>query len=58
MLEIHKTIKMSHLVPCQIYFLLLLFFERGWQGVVFKDMKNNHFFSVFSCMCAFPRVNR
>ena len=40
MLELHKTIRVSHVVPYSIVFIL--FYERGWQGGVFKVMKKDH----------------
>ena len=39
MLELHKTIWVSHLVACLIIFIL--FYEESWQGGVFKVMKND-----------------
>ena len=39
MLELHKTITVSHVVPCPI--VVILFHERNWQGGVLKVMKND-----------------
>ena len=38
MLELHQIIRASHVVACQIVFIL--FYNRGSQGGVFKVMKN------------------
>ena len=40
-MELHKIIKVSHVVACP--FAFLLFFERRWQEGVFKIMKTHHF---------------
>ena len=39
MLELHKRIRVSHVVCCPIVFNL--FNERSWQGRVFQFMKND-----------------
>ena len=41
MLELHKIIRVSHLVACPVVFIL--FDEQSSQGRVFKVMKNDHF---------------
>ena len=41
MLELHKIIRWPHVVACPIVFFLS--YERGWQGGVFKVIKNDHF---------------
>ena len=41
MLELHKIIRVSHVVAYPIFFILL--YEQGWQGEVFRVMKNDHF---------------
>ena len=41
MLEMHKTIRVLHVVACPIVFIL--FYERGWQGGVFTLIRNDHF---------------
>ena len=41
MLELHKIIRVFHVVACRIGFLL--FYERGWQGRVFEVTKNDRF---------------
>ena len=41
-LELYETIRVPHIVACPIVFLL--FYERSWQGRVFKFMKNNNFY--------------
>ena len=43
-LELHKIIRMSHLVIWSI--VSPWFYERGWQGIVLKVLENNCF-SVF-----------
>ena len=39
MLELHKIIRVSHVVAYSIVFIL--FYDRGEQGGVFKVMKND-----------------
>ena len=39
MLKLHKLIRVSQVAACQI--VAPLFYERGWQGGVFKIMKND-----------------
>ena len=41
MLKLHKLIRASQVVACQI--VVPLFYERGWQGV-FKIIKNDLFY--------------
>ena len=41
MLKLHKLIRVSEPVACKIFFPL--FYEREWQGGVFKIMKNDLF---------------
>ena len=41
MLKMHKIIRVSRVASCPI--ILILFYGRGWQGGVFKVMKNDHF---------------
>ena len=50
-LEFHKIIRVLHAVACAIVFILL--YDQGWQGRVFKVLKNDHF-SVFLALCPFP----
>ena len=40
-LEMHKTIKMAHVVVSLMFFIVLC--DRGWQGEVLKLMKNDIF---------------
>ena len=40
-LEMHKTIKMTHVVTCSMVFIVLC--NRGWQEEVLKLMKNDQF---------------
>ena len=54
MLELHKIIRTSHLVPCQIVFLL--FYKRGWQEVVFKVMKNDNLLVFLTVCILFPKL--
>ena len=49
-------IRVIHLVACSI--VLILFYARDWQGGVFKVMKNDHFFNVFTSFGPFPRIFR
>ena len=52
-LELHKTIRVPHIVVCSIVFVL--FYDRSCQGRVFKVMKNNYFL-IFSVVCVpFPK---
>ena len=53
-LQLDETMRMLHIVACPIVFLL--FYERGWQRGVFKVMKNDFFFSVFSYLGTFLQV--
>ena len=39
MLELRKILRMSYLVTCLSVFLL--FYEQGWQKVVFKVIRND-----------------
>ena len=48
MLELHKLKRASHLVAFAIIFIF--FHERGWQGAVFKIIKNDHFL-MFLAVC-------
>ena len=41
MLELHKIIRVSHLVACPV--VIILFDEQSSQERVFKVMKNDHF---------------
>ena len=53
MLELHKTIRVSQVVACQIVFIL--FYERGWQGGVFKVIKNDRFLAFLAVWVLFPK---
>ena len=55
MLEIHKIIRLSHIYPCSIAFLLI--FDQGCRGGVFKVMKKD-FFQCFQPFGTFPQVFR
>ena len=41
MFDWYIIIRMSHVVACLTVFIL--FYEQGWEGGVFKLLKNNHF---------------
>ena len=45
MLELQEMIRVLHVVPYSIVFIL--FYGQGWQGGVFKVMKNDFFFYIF-----------
>ena len=53
MLELHKIIRVSHVVACPIVFLLC--YERGWQGGKFKVIKNDHFLMILAVWFLFPK---
>ena len=53
MLELQKTIRVSHLVRCPI--VSLLFYKRGWQRGEFKVMKNDHFLVFLVVWVFFPK---
>ena len=53
-LYMHEMIRLQHLVACPN--VLILFYGRDWQGGVFKIMKNDHFFSIFSSFVLFSQV--
>ena len=54
MLELHKTIRVLHIILCTIVFIL--FYDQDWEGRVFKVMKNKYFFSIFWWLGYFPQV--
>ena len=57
MLELHEVIRVLHEVVCLIVFIL--FFEQGWQGSVFKVMKNDQFLVLLAIWVLFPKfLNR
>ena len=45
---------MSHVVACPILFIL--FHKQSWHGEMFKTIKIESFFSVFSRLDSFPQV--
>ena len=53
MSELHKRIRMSHVIVYSIVFFLL-FYERVWQGGVFKVMKNDHLLLFLAVWGLFP----
>ena len=53
MLELKKTIKVSHVVAYSIVFIL--FYERSWQGGVLKVMKNDDFLVFLAVSVVFPK---
>ena len=53
MIELHKIIRFSHVVACQIVFIL--FYERNRQGGVFKVMKNDEFLVLLAIWVIFPK---
>ena len=55
MLELQEMIRVLHVVPYSIVFIL--FYGQGWQGGVFKVMKNDFFFIyIFTCFGLLPQV--
>ena len=55
MLELHEIIRVLHIVACPIVFILL--YDRDRQGVLFKLMKNDHFFVFLAVWVrTFPNV--
>ena len=52
-LELHETIRVSHIVVFAMVFLLL--YEQRWQGGVFKVMKNDHFLVFLSVSLLSPK---
>ena len=54
MLELQEMIRVLHVVPYSIVFIL--FYGQGWQGGVFKVMKNDFFFYIFlPVLVSFPK---
>ena len=53
MIELHKIIRMSHVVACPIVFALI--YERGCQGRVFKVIKNDLFLVFLAVSGLFPK---
>ena len=55
MLELQEMIRVLHVVPYSIVFIL--FYGQGWQGGVFKVMKNDFFYIyIFTCFGLLPQV--
>ena len=54
MVELHNIIMLSHLVACPIIFIL--FYDRGWQGVVFIVIKNNTFLVLLAVWVNFSKI--
>ena len=52
----HEMIRVLHVVAYPI--LSILFYGMNWQGRVFKVMKNDNIFSIFSRFGHFPQVFR
>ena len=52
MLELHKIIRLSHVIACTIVFIL--FYERGWQGGVFKLLRTIIFLVFLAVLVVFP----
>ena len=52
-LKLHEMIIVLDVVACPIIFIL--FDDRGWQGVVFKVMKNVQFLLFLVVWVLFPR---
>ena len=53
MLEVHKIIKVSHVVVCPIVFIL--FYDRDGQEEGFKVMKIDRFLVFLAYWVLFPR---
>ena len=56
MLELHKIIRVSNLVVFATVFVL--FYERDWQGEVFKVIKNDHFLVFLAVWGLIPKFLR
>ena len=54
MLELHKMIRISGVVVCRIVFIS--FYERSWEGRVFKIMKNDHILVFLAVWVLFPTL--
>ena len=54
--ELYETIRVLHIVACPLVFIL--FYERSFQGGVFKIMKNDHFLVLLSVWVLFPELLR
>ena len=52
MLQLHKIIRVSHVVSCPIVFIL--FHDRDWQGSV-QIYEKLSFFSIFNRLGFFPK---
>ena len=48
----HKCSKFS----CVFLTVFILFYERHWQGGVFKVIKNDNLFGIFSRFVRYPQV--
>ena len=53
-LKLHEMIRMLHVVPYAIVFIL--FDDYNWQKGVLRLMKYDPFFSIFSKFSPFPQV--
>ena len=53
MLQTHEMIKVLHVVACPI--VLILFYDRYWQGGVLKLMKYYHFLVFLAVLDFFPK---
>ena len=57
MLELYEIIRVSHIIACS--FVIILFYEWGWQGGVFIVTKNDHFLVFVAVYALFPKfLNR
>ena len=54
MLELHRIIRVPHVVAPPIVFIL--FYGRDWKGCLFKVRKNDHFFNSFIIFLLLPQV--
>ena len=54
LLELHKIISLSHVVTCPVVFIL--FYERSYQGGVFKVVKNDYFLVFLANWVLFPKI--
>ena len=52
-LELHETIRVSHIVVFAMVFLLL--YKQSWQEGVFKVMKNDYFLVFLSVSLLSPK---
>ena len=52
-IELYEMIRVSYIIARPIVFIL--FYDRGWQGEVFKIMKIDHFLVFLAVLVFFPK---